>query len=146
MALLPEVPMRTRLLLLLPLLALGACDVLSTSDEIDFLMQIREVEPFETAPPIEMRTEAGRIVVTGGSVTECVQNAPTGNVVLISRTQIEVRLTEQQGEAACTPGRRYFEYDVFIGPLHPRRYQVNVTYRELDGTQRNLATQHIDVG
>jgi hypothetical protein len=138
--------MRYRLLLLLAVLALPACDVLGGSgEEIDFTMQFIEIQPFEGEPTLDTQVLAGRLVFNGRTYTECLQLSLGGNVVQVSRTQIDVRIVEQRGEPGCAGGRRYFDYNVFVGPLHPRRYLVNVTYREIDGTVRTLLSEHVDV-
>jgi hypothetical protein len=139
--------MTTRLLPLLAVLVFGACDILGGNDQIEFQMFIQEVlEPPEDGPPPTTATvESGRIVVRGYITTDCLQNAPAGNVVQISRNQVHVVLTEERLDTGCTPAERLFLYNAFIGPLELRTYLVNVIHHELGASPETVFSQQVTV-
>lgn len=135
--------MKKALLLLLPTaLVLGACDIFGNSEPLDFQLFVREIselrdeEPFLTA-----RTEFNRIVVQGEIVLNCLGNAPSGNVVQVSRTQFRVTMTEQSGEPSCSAGERLFEFDAFIGPLVAGSYRVDLIYQRIGAAPETVLSQ-----
>lgn len=138
--------MGNRLLPLLAALSLSACDLLGNSDKLDFQLIMREVEAHDPdGPTIRARVEHGRIIVTGGITTHCVDNEPTGNVVMPNRSRIDVIVTEQQFEPTCEPQDRFFEYDVVIAAVDARRYLISVIHRPIGAQQVTVYSEHIDL-